>query len=279
MNNVVNFPKLEVINNEPVASSINIAETFGKRHDNIMRDIRQAINEMQSLEGSIKGLLNFEESSYKNQQGKEQPCYLMNRDAFCFIVMGFTGKKAFEWKLKYIEAFNAMEAELRKQYEAEQLGDETLTASEQQLVREMVLKVCDRTGMSHAAIYPRLANKFRVAKYQQLARSQLADVMAYLAQMEPKGSKVVHLPPKPAHTEEDYQEAQLELFHRLDKEKEKQTRAQQCLEFLEALPADMVWSDYLKGLVKDELRHQSQYIPSLGAMRPLGDSMKKDLFG
>ena len=54
----------------------------------------------------------FFETEYKATNGKKNPEYLMNRDGFSLIVMGFTGKKALEWKLKYIDAFNQMEERL-----------------------------------------------------------------------------------------------------------------------------------------------------------------------
>lgn len=100
---------------QPVASSRDIAEHFGKEHKNVLRDI----------ETLQEGMLNFEQTpmffktTYKNQQnGQEYPMYLMNRDGFTLLAMGFTGKAALEWKLKYIEAFNAMESELRSQQTA-----------------------------------------------------------------------------------------------------------------------------------------------------------------
>lgn len=121
MSNINN--EIQVINNngELVVSSRQIAENFGKRHDNIMRD--------------IGGLLNFEDtqkmfykSSYINtQNGQEYTEYLMNRDGFCLLVMGFTGKEALAWKLKYIEAFNAMEKKL-KELSAPLSIDDTLNA-------------------------------------------------------------------------------------------------------------------------------------------------------
>lgn len=52
---------------------------------------------------------------YSNQNEQTYPMYLMNRDGFSLLVMGFTGQKALEWKLKFLEAFNAMEKEIRKQ--------------------------------------------------------------------------------------------------------------------------------------------------------------------
>ena len=76
---------------------------FEKRHDNVLRDIKEFI-----VDESF-GLLNFEEFSYINSQNKEQPEYLMTRDGFTLLAMGFTGAKAMQWKIKYAEAFNTME--------------------------------------------------------------------------------------------------------------------------------------------------------------------------
>ncbi|AMK11343.1 Rha family phage regulatory protein [Pseudodesulfovibrio indicus] len=84
-------------------TSLKVAEVFGKNHQHVMRDIRKLVE---------KGVSNFGQSSYINSQNKEQPMFLMDRDGFSLLVMGFTGDKALDWKLKYIEAFNKMEQTL-----------------------------------------------------------------------------------------------------------------------------------------------------------------------
>lgn len=85
------------------ANSLMVAKMFGKRHDNVLRDI-------ETMECSKEfRLLNFEESSYKNEQGKKQPCVNMTRDGFTFLVMGYRGKKAAQFKEAYINRFNQME--------------------------------------------------------------------------------------------------------------------------------------------------------------------------
>ncbi len=95
-----------LVENHPITTSLQVAEKFEKDHDNVLRDIR-------NLECSEDfRLLNFEESSYTNKQGREMPMFTMTRDGFAFLALGFTGKAAAEWKEKYIAAFNAMEAEL-----------------------------------------------------------------------------------------------------------------------------------------------------------------------
>lgn len=96
---------LSTQNGEPVASSRQIAENFGKRHNDVMEAIRNVL----ATEKSVTKF--FHESSFE-YRGQTFPMYLMNRDGFSLLVMGFTGKAALEWKLKYIQAFNAMEKQL-----------------------------------------------------------------------------------------------------------------------------------------------------------------------
>jgi anti-repressor protein len=94
---------------EPVASSRQVAENFGKEHKDILESIRQILAAENSATKSM-----FYETTFENR-GKQYPMYLMNRDGFTLLAMGFTGKAALEWKLKYIAAFNEMEKKLTEQ--------------------------------------------------------------------------------------------------------------------------------------------------------------------
>lgn len=86
-----------------------IAEHFGKRHDNVVRAIRALVKRTQDP----RRLLNFEESSYLNEQNKPQPMYRLTRKGFEFVVSGFTGQAAEEWKWHFLDAFEQMEAALQ----------------------------------------------------------------------------------------------------------------------------------------------------------------------
>ena len=97
---------LSTQNGEPVASSRQIAENFEKRHDHVMRDIDTFKKDVPNF-GEM-----FFEAEAPDSYGRPQRTYLMNRDGFSLLVMGFTGKAALEWKLKYIQAFNEMEKKL-----------------------------------------------------------------------------------------------------------------------------------------------------------------------
>lgn len=102
-------------------SSLQVAADFEKRHDHIIRDIENLIAET-STQNSANlttqnwGVKNFfVESTYINERGRAYKSYDITRDGFSLLVMGFTGKKALEWKLKYIKAFNLMEQKLKEQ--------------------------------------------------------------------------------------------------------------------------------------------------------------------
>lgn len=92
-----------------VVTSRQIAEDFDKRHS----DVLEKIEELIKTENSVMTM--FIESSYKAGTGKDYKEYLITRDGFSLLVMGFTGAKALSWKLKYIEAFNKMEETIKGQ--------------------------------------------------------------------------------------------------------------------------------------------------------------------
>lgn len=113
MNNLIN---LETKENQIVVSSREVAENFGRQHKHIIETIENIIVENSALTEM------FFETTYKAGTGKNYKMYLMNRDGFTLLVMGFTGKKAMEWKLKYIEAFNEMEKQIRLELPTDKVG-------------------------------------------------------------------------------------------------------------------------------------------------------------
>ncbi len=89
-----------------VVTSLDIAETFGKRHADVLRDIK-------ALECSKEFTQrNFALTSYKDASGKSNKKYLLTKDGFTMLVMGYTGEKAMKFKEGYIRQFNAMEKAL-----------------------------------------------------------------------------------------------------------------------------------------------------------------------
>lgn len=100
---------VKVENNQIVTDSRSVAEHFGKEHAKVIRSIEGIISETPKMASQKM----FYETTYKvDGNSKSYKMYLMNRDGFSLLVMGFTGAKALNWKLKYIEAFNMMEKEI-----------------------------------------------------------------------------------------------------------------------------------------------------------------------
>jgi Rha family phage regulatory protein len=102
------FPLVVISNNKAVTTSLEVARYFGKRHDDVLKAIRNV-----GCSDDFR-LRNFAESNYTNEQGKQQPMCEMTRDGFTFVGMGFTGPQAARFREAYIDAFNRMEEALRR---------------------------------------------------------------------------------------------------------------------------------------------------------------------
>lgn len=94
---------------QALTTSREVADYFGKAHRHILRDIRATLEQLnETPEGREFGQSNFGQSYYMNEQGKKQPLYTLTRDGFTLLAMGFTGAKAMQFKVAYINAFNRM---------------------------------------------------------------------------------------------------------------------------------------------------------------------------
>lgn len=144
-----------------VCDSLQVAEKFGKRHKHVLDSIYKLMAENSAV------LKMFFEGKYKGKNGATYPMMYITRDGFSLLVMGFTGTKALEWKLKYIEAFNKMESMLYERrtvtwQETRQIGKLT-RRSETDTIKQLV-EYAKTQGSQHAdklyMTYSRLANKY-----------------------------------------------------------------------------------------------------------------------
>ena len=117
MNNLEmkNAELVEVRNQQVVTDSRKVAEVFGKRTDHVLRDIDNIKKDVPNF-GEM-----FFEGEAPDSYGRMQRIYYLDRDGLSLLAMGFTGKKAMQWKLKYIEAFNQMEKQQKTQLTAADL--------------------------------------------------------------------------------------------------------------------------------------------------------------
>ncbi|EIJ3167776.1 Rha family transcriptional regulator [Campylobacter jejuni] len=120
-NHVVKF---EQQNHRVFCTSMDIARVFEKRHDDVLKAIRNIIIDLKAI-GTSNDILNFAEvvrisktTNPKNGKlvNRKIPMYNLTRDGFSLLAMGFTGKKAMKWKMSFLNAFNQMERSLYNQF-------------------------------------------------------------------------------------------------------------------------------------------------------------------
>lgn len=117
-------------NNQALTNSLLVAKKFGKEHKHVLEALRKLIR---TAENSAVPSM-FCETEYYNEQNKKQPMFVMNRDGFTLLAMGFTGERALKFKVEYIAAFNKMEDTLKNGiYQVPQtFSDALLLAAKQQ---------------------------------------------------------------------------------------------------------------------------------------------------
>lgn len=118
------------IDSAPAVLSVDVARNFQRQHSHVLREI----DRLRSILPKSFNASNFGRVDIPDAKGEKRRAYLLTRDALSLLVMGFTGKAAIMWKLRYIEAFNAMEQALHEniQREARTGGAEAVKAACQQ---------------------------------------------------------------------------------------------------------------------------------------------------
>ena len=188
-----------------------MAEKFEKRHGDVMRAIfnqrKNALVEKRKL---------YKQSHYIDAKGESRPMYLMNRQGFEILVMGFTGEKALEWKLAYSDAFSRMESIIREK--STQAWEETRKAgkltrqAETDTIKRLV-EYAKEQGSTHSdklyMTYSKLANKMAgVAKREEATVMQLNN----LSLME---HIILHVIDTGILTRKHYKEIYQDCKHRL----------------------------------------------------------------
>lgn len=180
--NMALMPVVSVVNNQVTALSTDVARFFGKRHDAVIRDIKNLCSILPS-----DRLHNFVETvvTRENPSGGapiKSKVYRMTRDGFTLLVMGWTGEKALQFKLAWLDAFNRMEEQLRKQQTfAEQ--DNTLISNEQQY--ELSSRVMRKThalfgNKNYSFVYRALKRRFRIPRYTCLLQRDFETALAFV---------------------------------------------------------------------------------------------------
>jgi len=184
-------PSVSLHSGRPATTSLEVAKFFGKRHDNVLRDVDMLLSQLP--ENSLQ--LNFEET-YQEQETplgvKQVRMFILYRDGFMLLVMGYTGKKALAMKLAYIEAFNRMEEELARQKEAARNitqdivdfpGTLSLTSStteDRKPLRALVGSWAKLSNAPFDACWNQLKAAFQLTSIRDLPQEWIPDALAWV---------------------------------------------------------------------------------------------------
>ena len=175
-------PSVSLHSGRPATTSLEVAQFFGKRHTDVLRDI-----------GNVAGNCpenfsqrNFASAEYSDEQGKPRPMFILYRDGFMLLVMGYTGKKALAMKLAYIEAFNRMEEELARQNRPtpdDFTGTLSITPSsvaDRKPLRALVGSWAQVSGLPFAACWNQLKAAFNIASIRDLPQEWIPDAIDWV---------------------------------------------------------------------------------------------------
>lgn len=177
---------VSVQDNQITTTSLIISDAFGKLHKNVIR----AIENLDIPDDFAT--LNFE-LCYENndlQNGKPQKYYKITKDGFALLAMGFTGVKAMQFKVAYINAFNAM-AEQLAMNEREQISllesklakldrPATLTPDQQRHIQETVNDIAKQQGIHYQTTYHNIKTHFKVGTYKDILKEQYPALCQFL---------------------------------------------------------------------------------------------------
>lgn len=154
------FPKVFHKETVTMTDSLKVAHYFGKQHKNILRILENL--------GCSSDFwrLNFKPSKYKDERGKMQPMVFMTYDGFTLLVMGFTGKKAMQFKEQYIREFNEM-----KRW----LNNRANLKADQHRMNEAIKNRLEQTGKDDPNAYTRENNLVYIVALGKSRKKWLAD--------------------------------------------------------------------------------------------------------
>ncbi|ATD81158.1 MULTISPECIES: Rha family transcriptional regulator [Desulfovibrio] len=190
-------PSVSIHNGRPATTSLEVAKFFGKRHDHVLRSINDLIaNTPKEFTAP-----NFGVSEYTDETGRVLPMFILHRDGFMLLVMGYTGKKAMQIKVAYILAFNKMEAQIAGNAlpPPKPTALTPSTADDRKPLRSLVAAWAQVSGTPHQALWPQVKAHFQLARIDDLPMEWIGDALAFVQGKIDAAGKA--LPAAPENTE------------------------------------------------------------------------------
>lgn len=187
-------PSVSLIEGRPATTSLAIAECFGKRHDDVTKSIRNLHANCPEEFRARNFAETFRTVAGPNNSQRQEKFFTVYFDGFILLVMGYTGKKALQMKLAYIEAFNAMKEQIDKLAEqerarlAEPVGnpdrltstDSISTAASRKPLRALVHAWAQISGTPHTALWPQVKAHFQLERIDDLPEEWIPDALEWV---------------------------------------------------------------------------------------------------
>ena len=164
---------VSLVDGIPCTTSLIVAETFGKRHDHVLRDIEK----IKAQVSESFSQPNFGAANYTDAQGKTRIMYLLTRDGLTLLVMGYTGKEAMKFKLAYIEAFNCMERQLEA---LRSMPDPCLSVEDRRPLSNLIGQWAGKAKMSFPDCWRELHSVFSISTVAELPANMLPAALAWV---------------------------------------------------------------------------------------------------
>ncbi|WP_283593239.1 Rha family transcriptional regulator [Limosilactobacillus galli] len=169
-------PQLFNFNGQPTLDSREVAKMIGKRHRDLMRDIRDYIKVIK-YSAKLRSTDFFVESTYKASNGKVNPCYLLTKQGCEFVANKMTGKKGTLFTAQYVSLFNEYQEE-HKAIEAHMTSDEIAVRNRELNFKEQWLKEMEaQNANKRAELLLKIAGRTHGDLYQQLMNEATNQLM------------------------------------------------------------------------------------------------------
>ena len=174
-------PSVTLHHGRPSTTSLEVANFFRKRHADVLRDISNVSSNCPEKFSQR----NFASADYIDEQGKPRSLFILYRDGFMLLVMGYTGKKALAVKLAYIEAFNRLEAELAAQRgaalpEVPHIAITPSTTASRKPLEKLVKVWAARGGIIVAQCWTMLNAAFNLQSITELPEEWIPDAITWV---------------------------------------------------------------------------------------------------
>ncbi|WP_303173916.1 Rha family transcriptional regulator [uncultured Desulfovibrio sp.] len=174
-------PSVSPHNGRPATTSLEVSRYFNKRHDHVVRSIRDLLDNCPKEFTAP----NFGVSEYTDETGRTLPLFILYRDGFMLLVMGYTGKKALAVKLAYIEAFNRLEAELASQRgaalpEVPHIAITPSTTASRKPLEKLVKVWARQSGLIVGDCWTMLNAAFNLQSITELPEEWIPDAIAWV---------------------------------------------------------------------------------------------------